>query len=245
MKPYYQDSHVTIYHGDSRELLCSRSPVDAVITDPPYGETALDWDVWPDGWPGLCRDLAPQLWCFGSMRMFWDRVAQFSDWKLAQDMVWEKHNGSGIRNDRFRRVHELAIHFYRGDWGSLHKAVPRVEVDDSKRKNIHVRASKPQHFNGIETGSGYQFDGTRLMRSVIRERSCHRGGVHPTQKPENVVRPLIEYSVPPGGSVLDPFLGSGTTLAVAKSLGRRGVGIEGIERHCEQAALRCQAVAVA
>jgi len=40
MKPYYQDSHCTIYHGDCREILPSLEPVDLVLTDPPYGINA-------------------------------------------------------------------------------------------------------------------------------------------------------------------------------------------------------------
>lgn len=49
---------------------------------------------------------------------------------------------------------------------------------------------------------------------------------HPTQKPEKLIAKLILASCPPGGLVLDPFLGSGTTSVVAKKLGRHYLGIE-------------------
>jgi site-specific DNA-methyltransferase (adenine-specific) len=49
---------------------------------------------------------------------------------------------------------------------------------------------------------------------------------HPTQKPEKLIAKLILASCPPGGFVFDPFLGSGTTSAVAKKLGRNYCGIE-------------------
>lgn len=42
MKPYYEDETVTLFHGDAMELLPKMPKVDAVITDPPYGETSLD-----------------------------------------------------------------------------------------------------------------------------------------------------------------------------------------------------------
>ena len=43
MNPYFQNDRVTIYHGDCMELLPAIEPVDAIITDPPYGETNLWW----------------------------------------------------------------------------------------------------------------------------------------------------------------------------------------------------------
>ena len=61
---------------------------------------------------------------------------------------------------------------------------------------------------------------------------------HPTPKPLNVIRWVVSRL--PDGTVLDPFMGSGTTLVAAKSLGRRAIGIEIEERYCEIAANRCR-----
>jgi len=55
---------------------------------------------------------------------------------------------------------------------------------------------------------------------------------HPTQKPEKLLAKLILASCPPGGVVLDPFLGSGTSAVVARKLGRHHVGIEVNEEYC-------------
>ncbi len=58
--------------------------------------------------------------------------------------------------------------------------------------------------------------------------------------PEEICRRPILSTCPPGGTVLDPFCGSGTVLAVARRLGRKAIGIDIVERYCELAARRCQ-----
>ena len=60
---------------------------------------------------------------------------------------------------------------------------------------------------------------------------------HPTQKPLEIMRWCVERTKSP--LIIDPFMGSGTTVVAAKSLGRRAIGIEIDERYCEIAALRC------
>ena len=59
---------------------------------------------------------------------------------------------------------------------------------------------------------------------------------HPTQKPVSVMRWSLSFCPP--GTVLDPYMGSGTTLVAAKSVGRYSIGIEREERYCEMAATR-------
>ena len=99
---------------------------DCVIVDPPYGETSLGWDSRVPDWPAMVRRVLKKsgsMWVFGSQRMFIECAVEFSGWKLAQDIVWEKHNGTGLFADRFRRVHENVLQFYRDDaaWGEVYK----------------------------------------------------------------------------------------------------------------------------
>ena len=62
------------------------------------------------------------------------------------------------------------------------------------------------------------------------------GSEHPTQKPVALMRWVIQKCPP--GTILDPYAGSGTTLVAAKSLGRKAIGVECVERYCEVAANR-------
>lgn len=240
MTPYYSDESVTLYHGDSIDLVPLLShegmSADCVVTDPPYGETSLDWDHWPTGWPSLMP--GNSMWCFGSMRMFMEQAAEFraAGWKLSQDIVWEKHNGTGFAADRFKRVHEHATHWYRGAWADVYKDVPRttyVGPDKSGKQGrdgvTHTGAIKAHY---------YVDDGTRLMKSVQRVPSLRGVGRHPTEKPTPLLTPLVQYACPPGGTVLDPFAGSGSTLDAARSTGRRAIGIEAREDYCEAIARR-------
>lgn len=234
MKPYYEQSGITIYHGDCRELMRGLR-ADAIVTDPPYGETSLTWDRWPMAWPSCAFEVAPVLWCFGSMRMFMAEAADLALWNFGQDLVWEKQNGSGFTADRFLRVHEHLVQFYRGPWADLQRDVPR-EKRSGPQKSVRTRGLTP-HRGEIGTG-GYVDDGFRLMRSVIFAPNLHSKAEHPTEKPESVIAAAIHYSVPVDGCVLDCFVGSGTTLIAAKRLGRKAIGIEIDEKYCEVAANR-------
>ena len=238
--PYYQEGGITIYHGDCMEIMptLAAAAISAVITDPPYGETSLEWDSRLDRWAQAAYPVVSEsasLWCFGSFRMFYESDGMVP-WKFAQDLVWEKHNGSGFHADRFKRVHEHVVQFYKGSWESVYKKA--VFTNDATARTVR-RKQKPPHMNN--TGEGYfvSFDGgPRMMRSVIYARSCHGQAVHPTQKPVAILAPLIEYSCAPGALVLDPFMGSGSTLVACKAMGIDAIGIEVNAGYCEAAVRR-------
>ncbi len=235
-QPYYSDDRVTLYHGDWRELIPEDFAADLILTDPPYGETSLAWDKWPTGWPALAARHSRSMWCFGSMRMFLDQRDEFSDWRLSQDVVWEKHNGSGFASDRFKRVHEHATHWYQGDWDALYHDTPREPGGDGSKS---VRRNPPPTHTGKIGAYSYVDDGLRLARSVMRARSMQgRAPINETQKPVPILEPLIHYGCPVGGTVLDLFAGSAAVLVAARNLGRKGVGYEMREEQCESAARR-------
>ncbi|GAA1765824.1 site-specific DNA-methyltransferase [Streptomonospora arabica] len=241
MDPYYSDTNVQLYLGDARQVLPALSiTADCAVADPPYSETSLAWDFWPDGWLDTVAAHTSSLWCFGSMRMFLARGGEFAaaGWKLSQDIVWEKHNGSGFASDRFKRVHETATHWYRGPWSGIRHQAPRVPATyDPKGRTASASAVRVPH-TGTIGAHAYTDDGTRLARSVLRCPSVRRGH-HPTEKPvRGLLEHLVTYACPPGGLVLDPFAGSGSALVAARETGRRCIGIEAHEPYAEAAARR-------
>ena len=152
------------------------------------------------------------------------------------NIVWEKHNGSGFHADRFRRVHEHAVHYYRGESSTN---TDRFQVTMDATPRAVRRKERPAHTGHIAESTYVSEDGgPRMMRSVIKVRSEHGRAVHPTQKPLGILTPLIEFSTPPGGIVLDPFAGSGSTLVAARMIGRRAVGIEAREEYAAAAVKR-------
>lgn len=240
MTPYWSDGTVSLYLGDCRDVLPALDvTADCVVADPPYASTKLRWDRWPDGWLDTAAELTSSLWCFGTLRVFLQQRDQFTaaEWKLSQDVIWEKHKGGGFAADRFKCVHETATHWYRGAWGAIHQSVPRVAA--APGANTHTRRQRPDRsqYAGSIKPHTYVDDGMRLVRSVQRVQAGH-GGIHPTEKPIGILTPLIEYACPPGGLVIDPFAGSGSTLDAARQSARRAIGIEANEAYAEKAARR-------
>jgi site-specific DNA-methyltransferase (adenine-specific) len=239
-EPYFDDGTVTLYHGDCREIVPELAiTADLIVTDPPYGETSLPWDRWVDEWLDTAVAASRSMWCFGSMRMFLDWRDQFTGrgWKLSQDIVWEKPIGTSLAADRFRRIHEHALHWYQGAWASVHHETPREAWHGANNGRRSKGGSKGAHLGEAATRQ-YADDGMRLTRSIIKAANMRQRSIHPTEKPVGILDPLIRYGCPEGGVVLDLFAGSGSTLEAARGSGRRAIGIEIDEQQIEKAARR-------
>src|SRR5690606_875584 len=102
------------------------------------------------------------------------------------------------------------------------------------------RKAKPAQHQGARGPSYFVSEdgGPRLMRSVLQVRSEHGRAIHPTQKPIGILAPLIEYSVAPGGVLVDLFSGSGAVALAARQAGRRCIAFERHEPYAEASAKR-------
>lgn len=222
---------VELVTGDCRTDLKNFGPFDMLIADPPYGDTSLTWDRRCNGWINVAAAILKptgSMWVFGSMRMFQDIGTQFGQagFRLAQDVVWEKHNGSAFHADRFKRVHEHVVQFYRDGtpWSGVFND---VQTTSDATARTTRRKKCPTHTGNIEAGPYTSEDGgPRIMRSVIYMRSTHGRAIHPTEKPDALLEVLIRTSCPLGGIVGDMFAGSGAAGEAAMRAGRNYVGYE-------------------
>lgn len=216
MTPYYQDEYVTIYHGDAIELLPSMPKVDLVVTDPPYGiNTKSDGMGKLNPWADLCN---AAYWYAAWFRAVRSRLRQngamwsFLNWRSL--VTYQK-----AACDVSWPIESLLV--WDKGWmgpGGMKGLRPSYEL---------VALFAMPEFSIEDRG----LPDIKLVRW-----SSTKPTGHPAEKPVELMSWMIEISG--GGLVLDPFMGSGTTLVAAKSLGRRAIGIEIDERYCEIAAQR-------
>lgn len=205
---YYADDSVTLYHGDCLEIP-EWLTADVLVTDPPYGMSYMS------GWAGH----------FTGAQIAGDDSTAARDTALT---LW------GPRP---------ALMF--GRWSVPRPTGTRALLTWDKGEHVGMGDLripwKPNTEEIYVLGCGFQ--GHRSS-SVLRHLAVAgtvgmaRNGTreHPTEKPAGLLSALIDKC--PLGIVADPFAGSGSTLVAAKRLGRKAIGVELEERHCETIAKR-------
>lgn len=238
MKPYYEQDGITIYHGDCREVLPTIAPVDLVLTDPPYGVTENSWDTainLESLWAAV-EDLASTA-IFTASQPFTSRlVCSNLDW-FRHEWIWIKNRGSNFANTvrEPMKEHESVLVFSKKKWTYNPQPQQRSESGADR-----VQYSIESYTNSSNYREMRQ---ERVMRPTERGPSSWQKfntevGFHPTQKPMKLMEYLVATYTNEGDDILDPFMGSGTTLVAAKLAGRKAIGIEIEERYCEIAANR-------
>ena len=215
MTLYYQDDHVTLYHGncltEHREWL----DADVLVTDPPYGVKwaqrlgrytgagsykKIHMAVSGDADEGL-RDAVLAEW--GARP-----AVVFGSWKAARPsgvrsrLIWDKQGSHpGPLNAPFYTADEEVYILGKG-----------------------FRASSPPQRSVISTKEQRAIEVSRIG--------------HPTPKPVPLMEILVDRCPP--GVISDPFAGSGSTLLAARNMGRKAIGVELEEKYCEIIAKRLE-----
>lgn len=217
--------------GDCLEVMAKlpANSVDMVLCDLPYGTTRCSWDSvldLPRLWAHYRRVVKPN----GAILLFaqtpFDKVLGASNLDdLRYELIWEKPNATGFLNAKRAplKAHENILVFYRAlptytpEKSTGH---PMKTTGSRKCKNlspVYGAQSETQPYNSTE----------RYPRSVLKYSSeKQRGGVHPTQKPVDLLRYLIRLYSLPGDVILDNTMGSGSTGVAALAEGRGFIGIE-------------------
>jgi site-specific DNA-methyltransferase (adenine-specific) len=258
VKPYFERGGITIYHGDALEVLHDIAPppssLHAVVTDPPYASGGRTEAVKPNmtgmtrgvrwaqkpiendqmtttGFVWLMREIAlatksslvpgGAFFAFIDWRQWPNMVGAVESVNLRVNgmIVWDKMSyGLG---SYLRKQHELVC-------AAGACTCPKDEPDHE----LVCAASK-----GKPRVESHQ------VADVIRHKRDSNED-HPSPKPVGVMEKLVALATEPGDLVLDPFMGCGPTLVAAKSMRRRAVGIELVERYCERAAKRVEGTLV-
>lgn len=221
LKPYYDCDGITIYHGYCREILPHLPKVDLVLTDPPYGS-------------GLSTDFNKR---FTHKTNGW--------WKNIDRTGCARHAPIIGDNETFDPSCLLSIEstakiMWGANWYA--KRLPDSGgwlVWDKRNGDRDVSAAN-WPMGEAELAWANMGKAIRVFRhtwfGLIRD--TERGQYfHPTQKPRELLKWCIELSKTTG-TILDPFMGSGTTLRAAKDLRRKAIGIEIEEKYCEIAVRR-------
>jgi modification methylase len=242
--------------GDCLDMLRRLPPasVHAVFADPPYNlqlrgelrrpdDSLVDgiddaWDRFADfaAYDAFSREWLTEarrvlrkdgtLWVIGAYHNIFRLGAALQDlgfWIL-NDVIWRKANPMpNFRGRRFTNAHETLIWAARGQ---------------ESRHRFNYAAMKSLN-DDVQMRSDWFIP---LCTGAERLRDAKGAKLHPTQKPEALLHRVILSCTAPGEVVLDPFLGSGTTAAVAKRLGRRYIGIEREPAYAAAAEARIAAV---
>lgn len=208
-KPYYNEDGITIFCGDCREILPHLPKVDLVLTDPPYGVPIMT-DFSFAG--GASRAT--------SGRQFSEVIGNDQEFDPTQCIA---SGANAILWGANHFAHNLP---HNGRWLVWDK---RCQQQPTRNQADCEMAWCSEY--GAARVCYHVWDG--MIKDS--ERGIPRS--HPTQKPIQVMTWCLSF-FPDAGTILDPFMGSGTTLVAAKQLGRKAIGIEIDERYCEVAVQR-------
>ena len=236
--------------------------VDLVFADPPYNIKKAEWDSfksqeeyvnWSVQWiKQAARILKPTgtLYVCGFSEILADlKLPSLRFFRGCRWLVWHYKNKANLGKD-WGRSHESILHFRKSRKFTLNVDDIRVPYGNHTLKYPqHPQAETSQYGKGRNGRKGRLWQphprGGKPRDVVEIPTTCngmHEKTPHPTQKPEELLRKIVLASSNRGDLVIDPFLGSGTTVAVAEQLKRRWKGCDISVQYCKWAAKRVELV---
>ena len=204
--PYFLQLNQTLHRPD-------HSKVNGVSEDWDKFSSFEDYDNFTEKWLESARHVMKDdasLWMIGTYHNIYrmGKILQDLGFWIINDVVWVKTNPMpNFRGTRLTNAHETLI------WAVK-----------SKEAKYHFNYQALKEMNeGLQMRSDWNIP---LCTGKERLKSEDGTKAHPTQKPEALLYRIISACTAPDDLILDPFAGTGTSLAVAKKLGREFIGIE-------------------
>lgn len=226
MKPYYDQDGITIYHGDCREVIPQLEPVDLVVTSPPYNLSApggSDFTKLDNGY-GPHDDSMPHsdyvAWQQDILTLCWDGLSDVG-------AIFYNHKPRPNLADGLKLPIELV---------PPHIPIRQIIIWDRLVGYIQRTSMFVPSHEWILLLAKPAFRLTTVGTLDVWRVSVGTGSDHPAPFPVGIPKRCIAPTS--AQLILDPFMGSGSTLRAAKDLGRRAIGIEVNERYCEMAVNR-------
>ena len=163
-------------------------------------------------------------------------------WLWTEEYIWHKKNCyPGKWPNRFRDAWERCLHFTKSKKFAMYQDAVRVPMGDWKNARLKNLSATDKRRDESKVLSGF---GKKIENWVGRDLAYPPNVLHFATEcanrnhsaafPEALPEWFINLFSKPGDIVLDPFMGSGTTLRVAKRLGRRSIGVEMVPEYCER-----------
>jgi len=236
----------TIYHADAYERLTDlrSGSVDAVITDPPYGTTQMEWDTaaqWDRLWP-LIKDVlkdAGVVVSFSAPPYHVDLIQSNRAW-WRYEIIWAKTKGTRYldANNRPLQCHENIQVFAPKMTESTYNP-QKWDSGQAYRKNMRGQIA---HYGDCDEHRPTS-DGERHPLTLLPFSNATMGEHHSSEKPVPLMQWLVRTYTNEDERVLDPFCGAGSTGVAALREGRTFTGIEMQDEYVEKARTRCGAEA--
>jgi site-specific DNA-methyltransferase (adenine-specific) len=229
----YSNNKVRLYLGDCLELLdqIEDNSVDMVMCDMPYGTTDCAWDsiidldrLWKHYYRVGKENCA---FVFTGSQPFTTTLINSNISDFRYELIWEKPQGTNpMSASRMPlKSHENILVFYR----RLPTYNPQMEQGSPYKGFQSEKSTIGEVYGSLKSVHRNNPDGTRYPKSVLRFKQ--EKGLHPTQKPVELMEYLIKTFSNEGDTILDNTMGSGSTGVACINTNRKFIGMEEDKAH--------------